>query len=276
MIRRTLEAVKAATFCISLPCPELGGHPGAVGTGFFVSPDGWFVTAAHVITIQGPQGPIVRDDLDKAMLLKPLKLGYPPEGCDGMEVHCVDAWNDFALLKVDFQKHQKDHWLESRSGFPFINITAKPVEEGEPIYAFGFPLTETQSVDKIDPNIKVYPGVTALGTVFSPRVTSAVVASLVYLQGPITSGGDSIRYVIDKALNYGNSGGPIVRVETGEVFAICSQFQPVLIPQPRFDSPQGPIQLPPVMIPSLYGVVSSLSNGSIVAALREKGVPYVE
>jgi len=58
-------------------------------------------------------------------------------------------------------------------------------------------------------------------------------------------------YVIDKALNYGNSGGPIVVQETGRVVALCSRFQPVKIPQ------GGDIN---VSIPSLYGVATSLKN----------------
>ncbi len=46
----------------------------------------------------------------------------------------------------------------------------------------------------------------------------------------LMSSGDEKIYVLDKALNYGNSGGPIVAAETGRVHALCSRFQPVMVP----------------------------------------------
>jgi S1-C subfamily serine protease len=49
-ITRTLANSQAATFCIELPNSLQHGMPTPTGTGFFVSPDGYFVTAAHVIT----------------------------------------------------------------------------------------------------------------------------------------------------------------------------------------------------------------------------------
>ncbi len=56
--------------------------------------------------------------------------------------------------------------------------------------------------------------------------------------------------MIDKALNYGNSGGPIIVEETGKVISVCTQFQPVLIPQQKGF----------IMTPSLYGITSSFKN----------------
>lgn len=77
-------------------------------------------------------------------------------------------------------------------------------------------------------------------------------------------------YVLDKALNYGNSGGPIVATETGRVHALCSHFQSVFVPQHHLKDTNGnPMQ---VMLPSLYGVVSSLSNRQILDLLRSLSV----
>ena len=70
-------------------------------------------------------------------------------------------------------------------------------------------------------------------------------------------------YVLDKALNYGNSGGPIVSTETGIVHAtICSRFQPVLVPQNHLKDKDGkPLS---EMVPSLYGIVSRLDNKELL------------
>ena len=69
----------------------------------------------------------------------------------------------------------------------------------------------------------------------------------------VTTGADPQLYVLDKALNYGNSGGPIVAVGTGKAHAFCSRFQPMRVPQ---GDPADP-KTSWIMIPSLYGVVSS-------------------
>ena len=81
MIRKTLNATKAATYLIELPNAQDGIMPTPTGTGFFVSDDGWFVTAAHVITENGhPNGP-VRSDIDKCWLTK-----EAPSGLAGMRM----------------------------------------------------------------------------------------------------------------------------------------------------------------------------------------------
>jgi hypothetical protein len=85
-----------------------------------------------------------------------------------------------------------------------------------------------------------------------------------------TSSADPQVYVLDKALNYGNSGGPIIAADTGNVHALCSRFQPVVISQPHAKTADGkPLQ---IAIPSLYGVVSSLHNDEILSCLRGRGV----
>jgi hypothetical protein len=78
-------------------------------------------------------------------------------------------------------------------------------------------------------------------------------------------------YVLDKALNYGNSGGPIIATETGKVHAICSRFQPVYVPQSHLADKNG--NLLRIMTPSLYGVVSSLGNINILKEIKERNIP---
>lgn len=107
----------------------------------------------------------------------------------------------------------------------------------------------------------------------SPRTTSAIVSSNLEKTSMQMSTSDLRTYVLDKALNYGNSGGPIIATETGNVHAFCSRFQPVSVRQPHFESQIDP---PEVQIPSLYGIVISLSNKSIVECLKSLGVPILE
>ncbi len=82
-----------------------------------------------------------------------------------------------------------------------------------------------------------------------------------------SSSNDPQVYVLDKALNYGNSGGPIIATDTGCVSALCSRFQPVSIQQPHLGANVA------IVIPSLYGVVSRLSNPSVLNVLAQRGVP---
>jgi len=74
----------------------------------------------------------------------------------------------------------------------------------------------------------------------------------------ISSPEDVKIYVLDKALNYGNSGGPIIAVATGHVQALCSRFQPVMIPQPHLKDQKG--KPPYIVIPSLYGQFLSAAS----------------
>ena len=84
--------------------------------------------------------------------------------------------------------------------------------------------------------------------------------------GPDTPGS----YAIDNALNHGNSGGPIIAIETGDVHAVCTRFQPVPISQPHLRDGQG--QELEIRIPSLYGYVSALENAAVVEVLLANGV----
>ncbi len=262
MIRKTLAATKAATFCIELPQADLRGMPGAIGTGFFVTPDGWFVTAAHVVTQNNRPNGQARDDLEKMYISQMVAFGQHPTGASGPVLHGLDPYNDVALLKFDFGRESKSNWLSGKEGFPHLEISTRLMEEGEPVYSFGFPLTETSLVTST-------PEMAAVTTKHSARVTSAVIAAVDHPRhGPYIVH-DNIIYVMDKALNYGNSGGPIVATETGKVFALCSRFQPVFFNQPHLEYSGRPMA---IMAPSLYGLIPSLSNPDVVKLLGRNGI----
>jgi serine protease Do len=195
----------------------------------------------------------------------------------GIETVDFDFENDFALLKVTTSKGAGAVGLNQETPLPHIEISTRSLVEGEPVYSYGYPLPQMMSSPHPPPlelaaNLlpaDFRPEQANLGfsvVAASPRVTSAVIAAVEYLgQDPPPS--EPMRYVIDKALNYGNSGGPVIAAETGKVFAVCNSYQPVLIPQDHLKPTP-----PPVKIPSLYGVVSSLSNTPIQEILRRHGV----
>ena len=55
--------------------------------------------------------------------------------------------------------------------------------------------------------------------------------------------------------------------ETGKAFALCSAFQTMIMPQTDL----GPTELD-IRIPSLYGIVSSLSAPRVLDGLRQFGI----
>jgi serine protease Do len=264
MIRKTLDNTQRATYAVELPNPHMNEMPTLIGTGFFVSPDGWFVTAAHVVTQNNQSDGPVRTDLEKGWLMKESRPGKPSAMCQGISLAAIDAPTDFALLKVDFERNStKDH-LVGQTGFPFLKISLKLLEDGTPVYAFGYPLPHAELLTN---TLEMTVGHAGL----APRVTSAIVASCMDRTQVVSSSQGPQVYVLDKALNYGNSGGPIVAVETGHVHALCSRFQPVYVPQHHLKDPKG--NVPSIKVPSLYGIVSSLSSDRVVRLLAEHRVP---
>jgi serine protease Do len=184
--------------------------------------------------------------------------------CQYARLEVIEPALDFALLKVDFDKNANKDWLRGKTGFPHLIASTRQLDEGEPVYAFGYPLSTAQVISSSE-NVVI--GHASHG----PRTTSAIVAATMDRTTMVSSSADSQVYVLDKALNYGNSGGPIVAVATGHVHAFCSRFQPVRVRQPHLRDPKGqPLW---IEIPSLYGVVTSLRNEGILVHLRKRGVP---
>lgn len=263
MIRQSLAITKSATFSVLLPDLKQKGMPTPAGTGFFVSPDGWFVTAAHVVTENGKSDGPVRSDIANSWLMKePAFPGDPGAMCQNITFELVHPHLDFALLKANFEKNADKAWLQGLEDFPFIEISLRELEDGEPVYSFGYPLSDSFVVENRDVIIG--------GISLSPRATSAIVSSKLEKTSMVMTSKDPKIYVLDKALNYGNSGGPIVSTETGKAHAFCSRFQPVVIPQFHLrDDKDNPLA---IISPSLYGIVTSLSNPDLQACLAERDV----
>lgn len=245
MIRNSIERTKKSTFLVRVPStePKHKGFPSPIGTGFFISADGYFVTAGHVL--KGVSGG------DTLKLSQP-ELELMKRDTNPLEhIDIVAIWSQFdiALLKVNFEKNSNNPLLTNKTGFDYLDIDFEDCLDGTPVYSYGFPLPK---VNLSEIKIKQGTATLTLGLEYlCPRVTSAIISSHYDAIGPIRSEALPKWYVIDKALNYGNSGGPIICSETGRAIAVCARFQPVSIPQ---------MQNVRVSVPSLYSIASSLAN----------------
>jgi len=160
----------------------------------------------------------------------------------------VQTWPavDLALLKLEFATNATKAQLAGLSSFPFLEVDVSPQRDGTAIYAFGYPLPE-----HLPPVVKSTMTISHVG--LGPRTTSAISSTVDHTK-MLTTPADPQVYVLDKALNYGNSGGPIVLTDSGKLFAVCSRFQPLVVPQGT--NPPNNV----VVLPSLYGIASSLAN----------------
>lgn len=240
MIANTLPNTKKATCSVLVPNfdPQYQGFPTPYGTGFFVSSDGFFVTARHVLynpsqttMLEIPKIIVTKPELMPSMHVTNLKL--------------IKEWVNFdlALLKADYNTVRNQDLFKEKAGFDYLEVDFEMAPEGSDVYSFGYPL----------PQIRVQAG-TQMIMGFSydcPRTTSAIISSHYDVIGSIRTNRDPQHYVIDKALNYGNSGGPLILQQNGKAIAVISRFQPVNVPQRAGAT---------VMIPSLYGIASSLKN----------------
>lgn len=267
MIRKTLENTKKATFAVLLPNRNKAGLPSPIGTGFFISPDGWFITAAHVVTENNQSNGKQRSDIDKGYLQKENRKNIDiGEGCQFFKIDFIIPNLDFALLKVDLEKNRTKEWMKDRTEFPYIKVSGRLLDEAEPVYSFGYPLSSSDLII----NESIIVGSTSL----SPRTTSAIVSSTIEQTKMISTPNDPQLYVLDRALNYGNSGGPIISTETGNVHAFCSRFQPQHIPQSHLKDKEG--NTFSIMSPSLYGIVISLNNRDILKELKKRDILITE
>lgn len=242
MIRNTLKRTKEATFMVHID----HGNNIIFGTGFFISNNGYFITANHVIELLNLGDEITFlekfDEPFKSVLVKGAKL--------------IKKWEkfDLALLKAEFNENNQREYFKERSDFPFLDIDYSDQEEGTPVYSFGYPLPKSYFR-----NIPIQDkGSIILGVMtISPRITSSIISSKIDYIRPICSSSDPKCYVIDKALNKGNSGGPIILSENGKVISVCIELQTQSIPLPN----KTPNNIPnSINIPSLYCITSSLQN----------------
>jgi S1-C subfamily serine protease len=102
MIRKSLPQTKAATYSIQFPSPDPAFHqmPVPRGTGFFIDPTGYFLTARHVIDgVRVEEGRLRQT---------PSPGNWGMQGVGGGP-ELVAEWPeyDLALLKFDFQRNSR-------------------------------------------------------------------------------------------------------------------------------------------------------------------------
>jgi S1-C subfamily serine protease len=232
---QVINNIKSATFLLLLPDP-IEKLPIERGTAFFISPDGYMITANHVIED--------KKENDNIIVRLPPQPGKIPTIIHGIEV--IKKWPkyDLALLKAAFDKNRARDFLKGKREFNYIEIDFSQHFEGKEVYVYGYPLPKKPIIIKKKTHDVAYQS-------FSPRLTSASISSICNYTGLIQTERDIKYYALDKSLNYGNSGGPIVLQESGKVIAVCIEFQPVDIPQSNGSK---------VTIPSQYSITSSLKN----------------
>jgi len=237
MSNRIVKRITDATYAVLVPHPDPAyqNAPTIMGTGFFINKAGFFLTARHVIkkednSLHEPNQIIFQQPLPGPMV---------------KEITLVQDWTEFdvVLFKADFEKNKNRGGFEGKTGFDYLEVDYDIAPIGTDVLSYGFPLSET--------DVRVGSPVSSVLHHYSPRLTSAIIASHYEYIGPVFSPESPKYYVIDKALNYGNSGGPIVIKKTGKAISVCTKFQPVDIDQ-RENSY--------VTIPSLYSVSTPLGN----------------
>ena len=234
MIRKTINHTKECTFIVRVPGPN--GFPYPVGTGFFISGEGYFITAYHVI-----------EGVNNFSNVR----FQQPDGEHVLNISLIEKWEhfDIALLKADLNLNQKrfekakNQFLNGKEEFPHLIPDFNQYFEGTPIYTFGFPLPKVKIIEQNHITV----GLEAL----CPRVTSAIISSIYDYIRPIRSKEDTKIYTIDKPLHPGNSGGPAILSENGKVFGVCVASQLFSLQK---------LNIHEIQLPANYGFVVSLEN----------------
>ena len=166
--------------------PNSSATEGAQGSGFVISPKGYILTNAHVVTTAG-------DTNGPARAASRIYVEFGDLDRVSARVAGWDVYNDVALLRVDPASH-------ALSPVPLGQSAA--VEVGEPVAAIGSPLGNEDSL--------------AVG------IVSAVHRSIPALTVAKFSVVDAIQ--TDAPITHGNSGGPLFDAR-GRVIGINAQIR---------------------------------------------------
>ena len=217
------------------------------------------MTARHVLTIGDSPCDALRDDIGKIVLMKPTEERTEIETV--VEVKFVESHPhyDFALLKADPVGQRE---------FAHVEISTRELEEGDPVYCFGFPLSDLCDLKE---QISIFStwsvgAVDGWLLVLKPNVISAVIAAApcrTVVQDVRKSGAS---YAIDRPVDFGMSGAPVVAARTGKVLGIASQCDGT-----NFEQRHLPSKLK-IRIPCQSTNVPSLGAEPIVAVLRKHGI----
>jgi hypothetical protein len=121
------------------------------------------------------------------------------------ELAIVQPTLDVAILKFDLGRNHRQAFLQATKEFPHLQISDRTLDEGESVYAFGYPVG---SGSVSSPGSGVFVG----HIVHAPRVTSAIIASKTERTAMFTAlGAPPETYVLDRALTTGTAAARLSR-----------------------------------------------------------------
>jgi hypothetical protein len=179
-------------------------NPKSVGSGFFISDEGWLITSLHVVRN-------FRSAVDKLVAVLKLDESTVDTVSTGSITH---SFPEIDVAAIKFSSLPKGcHALTISSGIP---------EQGESLGIFGYPDSQL-----------CYDNNTLMLNYLKPRVAMCVLARNEigdFFPGQITQ-----KRLLETQFNFvkGNSGGPIFSEESGDVVGLVMGFH--TLPQSVFD-----------------------------------------
>lgn len=219
------EAIDAVRPSVVQIAVDVGSHQVVVGTGFIAQADGLILTARHVAeaarmaAAQTAGRIIIR--LALPLLTGPITIRGSFEIL-AAEVVVEDPRHDLAVMRLmdNPYAHRKTSGIfQTQDGGTAINalygvaqLDERAVRDGETVAVSGYPMEESALVTT------------------SGAIASAFGVDVAETQMPGAPLGFSVpdvadSYLADVAVNPGNSGGPVYRVEGGSVIGVCVAFR---------------------------------------------------
>lgn len=203
-IPKIIEKYKGAIVLVDVQIPVENNQKkiSIKGTGFLISPDGMFVTNAHVYrAIQKDEEQYAEASVPRASDRNGIVQyeQYP------IQLVSIDDENDVAVMRI----------VSNRKDFPAIPLPkkAQDVEEGHELIYSGYPL----AIELLHMGF----GIT--------MTTNRAMVSSVKRRG---SDGSFHFFLIDGHINSGSSGSPVFSTKTGKVIGIASAKISAKIPIP--------------------------------------------
>lgn len=194
---------------------DLPNYVDGKGTGFWVSEDGYVVTARHVVK---PTDGKVKE-LFVALPIPPVDGPAVMRGIFQVtraSIVAEDAANDLVLVKTEINPFRDQMKPMMKLGNREISYQKHAIaqldpnrpKEGTQIVVTGYPLDEPVTVTNVG----------YLATAWG--INSDSVRTLT----PSATGISNV-YLADMRINHGNSGGPVYSAETGFVIGVCVAFK---------------------------------------------------
>src|ERR1700730_2756728 len=237
------------------------------GTGFFVSRQGYVLTAGHVI--RGTEAAAKNAGATKVLF----QVGILLDLSSTSNVHFQGSftWVDAAVVEID-----DIHDLALLKVAPFRELTSGIVT-GEkkvplPLNVSVANLNSALPLDGEDLLVSGYPlDITTF--VMQTAMVASESYSLVEIHPPAAPSGFRVpqpvdMILLDAVVNPGNSGGPVYDSKSGEVVGICDAYEP----SPLFTTKRNTVAINPeeylvqnaglaVIIPIKYGIEILKKNG---------------